>query len=109
MCEGSPIRFRCGDRAKMAGKGFYQRAGDKFRGTLMKGKKAGSKVGKGFKRVKGVLSKGVPILKKVGKVGMFLGKIGRRKRDVLEKLQGLRKKTTGTGHWCDVVGGVCVK
>ena len=68
-----------GGRAKMAGKGFYQRAGDKFRGTLAKGKKAGSKVGKGLKGVKGVLKKGIPILKKVGKVGMFLGKIGRRK------------------------------
>ena len=94
-----------GDRAKMAGKGFYQRAGDKFRGTLMKGKKAGSKVGKGFKRVKGVLSKGVPILKKVGKVGMFLGKIGRRKRDVPEELQGLRKKRQALAIGATLLGG----
>ena len=66
-----------GNRAKMAGKGLYHRAGEKVRGmkkTLMKGKNAGSKIGKGFKRVKGVLSKGVPILKKVGKLGFCLEK-----------------------------------
>ena len=47
-----------GNRAKMAGKGLYHRAGDKVCGmkkTLMKGKNVGSKIGKGFKRVKGVL------------------------------------------------------
>ena len=76
-----------GNRAKMAGKGLYHRAGEKVRGmkkTLMKGKNAGSKIGKGFKRVKGVLSKGVPILKKVGKVGILFGKIGRKKQGVPE-------------------------
>ena len=44
-------------------------------------------MGKGFKRVKGVMSKGVPILSKVGKVGTLLGKIGRKKREMEENFR----------------------
>ena len=49
-----------------------------MKNTLMKGKNIGSKMGKGFKRVKGVMSKRMPILSKVGKVGILLGKVGRK-------------------------------
>ena len=78
------------NRAKNAGKNLYNRAGNKMRGmkkTLMKGKNIGSKLGKGFKRVKGVMSKGMPILSKVGKVGILLGKVGRKKREMEEKFR----------------------
>ena len=34
------------------------------------------KIGKGFKCAKGVVSKGLPILTKVAKMGTLLGKIG---------------------------------
>ena len=96
------------NRPKMAGKGLYHRAGDKVRGmkkTLMKGKNAGSKIGKGFKRVKGVLSKGVPILKKMGKVGILFGKIGRRKRGVVESLPEPRKRRQALAIGATLLGG----
>ena len=64
-------------------------------------------MGKGLKGVKGVLKKGIPILKKVGKVGMFLGKIGRRKRDVPEELQRLRKKRQALAIGATLLGGMC--
>ena len=57
----------------------------------MKGKNIVSKMGKGFKRVKGVMSKGVPILSKVGKVGILLGKIGRKKREMEENFGQFRR------------------
>ena len=82
------------NRAKNAGKNLYNRAGNKMRGmkkTLMKGKNIGSKMGKGFKRVKGVMSKGMPILSKVGKVGILLGKVGRKKREMEEKFRRFRR------------------
>ena len=77
------------NRAKCAGKKLLNRVGNKMRGmkkTLMKGKILGSKVGKGFKCVKGVLSKGVPVLSKVAKMGIFLGKMGRKKRGSEEEV-----------------------
>ena len=83
------------NRAKGAGKKLLNRVGDKMRGmkkTRMKGKNLGSKVGKGLKRVKGVLSKGVPVLSKVAKMGVFLGKIGRKKRAIEEEMRRMRRR-----------------
>ena len=53
------------NRAKNPGKKLSNRVSSKMRGmknTLMKGKNVGRKIGKGFKRAKGVVSKGMPIL-----------------------------------------------
>ena len=94
-----------GNRAKMAGKGMYHRVGDGMKNTLKKGKNVGSKIGKGFKRVKGVLSKGVPILKKVGKVGILFGKIGRRKRGVPEYVPEPRKRRQALAIGATLLGG----
>ena len=76
-----------------------------MKNTLMKGKNVGSKIGKGFKRVKGVLPKGVPILKKVGKVGILFGKIGRKKRGVPGDVQGRRKKRQALAIGATLLGG----
>ena len=74
----------------------------------MKGKNVGRKIGKGFKRAKGVVSKGMPILTKVAKMGTLLGKIGlvgggplfhihdfammmRKKREIQEKMHRVGK------------------
>ena len=48
-------------------------------------------MGKGFKRVKGVMSKGVPVLFKMAKMGILLGKVGRRKRGSEEEMRRRRR------------------
>ena len=86
-------------------KGHAGRVANKMRGmknSLMKGKNVGRKIGKGFKRAKGVVSKGLPIISKVAKMGTLLGKIGligggqvwqihklvmRKRRGIKEKMQ----------------------
>ena len=42
--------------------------------------------------MKGVLSKGVPVFSKVAKMGVFLGKIGRRKRGMEEEMRRMRRR-----------------
>ena len=90
------------NRAKGAGKNLLKRIGGKMRGmknTLMKGKNLGSKVGKGVKGVKRVLFKGVsvgkigvPVIQKVAKMGLFLGKLGRKKRALGEEIRQMRRR-----------------
>ena len=48
-------------------------------------------MGKGFKRVKGVLTKGVPVLSKVAKMGIFLGKLGRKRRGIEKEMRRMRR------------------
>ena len=85
------------NRAKGAGKNLLKRIGGKMRGmknAVMKGK-----VGKGVKGVKRVLSKGVkmgkigvPMVQKVAKMGLYLGKIGRKKRAIEEEIREMRRR-----------------
>ena len=85
------------NRAKGAGKKLLERIGGKMRG--MKKAVAEGKLGKGVKGVKRVLSKGlkvgkigVPMVQKVAKVGMTLGKIGRKRRAMKEEIRMLRRE-----------------
>ena len=65
-----------------------------MKNAVMKGK-----VGKGVKGVKRVLSKGVkmgkigvPMVQKVAKLGMILGKIGRKRRAMEEEIRTMRRR-----------------
>ena len=85
------------NRAKGAGKNLLKRIGGKMWGmknAVMKGK-----VGKGVKGVKRALSKGVkmgkigvPMVQKVAKMGMILGKIGRKRRAMEEEIRKMRRR-----------------
>ena len=58
--------------------GHAGRVANKVRGmkkTIMRGKNVGKKIGKGLKRAKGVVSKGLPLLTKVAKMGTLFGTV----------------------------------
>ena len=102
------------NRAKGAGKNLLKQIGGKMRGmknAVMKGK-----VGKGVKGVKRVLSKGVkmgkigvPMVQKVAKMGMILGKIGRKRRAMEEEIRTMRRRRQAIAIGATLLVGVCFK
>ena len=84
-------------RAKGAGKNLLKRIGGKMRG--MKNAVVKGKLGKGVKGVKNVFSKGlkvgkigVPMVQKVAKVGMILGRLGRKRRSSDDERRTISRK-----------------